>query len=111
MVKVSIKYNNLDSIIGFNITGHANYRTRGKDIVCAAVSSLAQGTLTGLLDVLKLEIDYSIKDGFVNCNLLDDIGSSDMEKAQILLKTLELSLKAIQKDYGKYICVTQTKEV
>jgi uncharacterized protein YsxB (DUF464 family) len=34
------------------VQGHADFRKRGRDIVCAAVSALVQTTLFGLKDIL-----------------------------------------------------------
>ena len=45
----------------------ARFAEAGADIVCAAVSALTQGTLNGLLNVLKAPVDYHIdeKDGIL----------------------------------------------
>lgn len=47
-------------IIEIDIKGHAGYEEQGKDIVCAAVSALAQGILcylekTGMVEDKKVE--------------------------------------------------------
>ena len=53
------------ALSGFDCRGHADYAEAGEDIVCAAVSALTQGTLNGLLNVLKAPVAYKIneKDG------------------------------------------------
>ena len=38
-----------DSIREITVSGHAGYATHGKDVVCAAVSSIAQTALLGLM--------------------------------------------------------------
>ena len=55
------------ALSGFDCRGHALYADAGEDIVCAAVSALTQGTLNGLLNVLKAPVDYHIdeKDGIL----------------------------------------------
>ena len=57
---IRITYQESNGIIAkVNITGHANYNDYGKDIVCAAVSSIAISTINGLLSIDDKCIKYS----------------------------------------------------
>lgn len=42
MISITIRKNNQHNIDFIHVTGHANYAEHGKDIVCAAVSTLLQ---------------------------------------------------------------------
>lgn len=83
---------------GFKITGHVGFDVKGKDIVCAAISALAQSSIMGLKDVMKLEIDYSIKDSFVECKLIES-----NECAQNMIETLYETLLQLSKQYPKNV--------
>ena len=45
---INVKFDNKDNIARFLVTGHAGYAKYGKDIVCAAVSVLAQNTVNSI---------------------------------------------------------------
>ena len=52
MIKIEIQRQK-DKIIYFEIKGHANFSEYGEDIICAAVSSVGQMTLNGLIETLN----------------------------------------------------------
>lgn len=92
----------------YTIEGHANYDDYGKDIVCAAISVLAQTTLISLVEVCGLEkktIKYSIDDefGFLDVNLPRNIEISILEKTQIVLKTLVVGINSVIESYPEYV--------
>lgn len=100
MVKITIRKNDLDCIEGIKLTGHANYAKHGEDIVCAAVSVLAQTTLLGLVDVLKINVDYKIDEGYLEFNLEND---NKNDSINALLNTFEAGIENLLLDYGKYL--------
>lgn len=81
MIKVNVKKQN-NKVYEIVIKGHAGYEKKGKDIVCAAVSSMAITTINGII-ALDESIDYEensgllkirvIKDTEVNNKLLDNL--------------------------------------
>ena len=94
------------SLSGFDCRGHAEYADAGEDIVCAAVSALTQGTLNGLLNVLKAPVDYRIdeKDGILTASL-GDVPEGKRAGAQLLLETLASALQMIEADYARFVRV------
>ena len=105
MIIVSIDRS--DSVInGFFVKGHAGYRPPGEDIVCAAVSMLAQTTLLGLNRYVKQNLVYSIDDsGLLRCQLPDNLPEIQRIQCQAILETMVLGLKNLQKNYSKYVKV------
>ncbi|MDK2821019.1 MAG: uncharacterized protein PWP31_984 [Clostridia bacterium] len=88
---------------GFSIKGHAGYAPKGQDIVCAAVSALAQTAYLSLKKQLKKEPQLINKDGYYECNLPLGLSHDEEEKAAIILKTIKTGLKAIATDYSDFI--------
>ncbi len=86
--------------VGFTCRGHADYAEAGQDIVCAGVSAIATCTLNGLTEVAKLpgEAALSEKDG-IRFVLDASCGARETEKVALLLGTMELGLRQIEKDY------------
>lgn len=109
MIKLDI-YKNKDIIFGFKIQNHA-LREReailvgeAYDMVCNSISVLSQSVLIGLDEVLKLNVPYEMSDGYIKLDLkeLDEV---ELQKAQVLLKTFELSVESIlvslEQSFGK----------
>lgn len=100
MIEVNYLENN--SVISkLEITGHANFDKKGKDIVCSAVSAIGVGGINALTNIEDIEI--IIKEGYI---LIDGSGLND-EYNQIVLKTMLTQLKTIEKSYSKYIKVSK----
>lgn len=97
-----------DRISGFEISGHTGYAEEGSDIVCSAVSSVSQMALLGIKDVLKLNIFFEMSDGFLKLSLGKNV---ENESAQVLLKSMEKSLREIQKEYGNYVKLEVKEDV
>lgn len=57
MIKVKINRDN-EKIVSVYITGHSNYDEYGKDIVCAAVSSIVITTVNAIIKIDKECIDF-----------------------------------------------------
>ncbi|GFZ31151.1 hypothetical protein CSC2_16770 [Clostridium zeae] len=109
MIKLDI-YTTKDIIIGFRIQNHA-LRERemilvgeAYDMICNSVSVLSQGVLIGLDEVLKLNVPYEMADGYIKLDL-KELDEEELQKAQVLLKTFELSIDSIllslEQSFGK----------
>jgi uncharacterized protein len=98
MITVKSIYNN-NEILEIIVKGHANYKAKGEDIVCAAVSTATILTANAI-EHLKLNhlIDLDVSEGYFKLSLLkeNDIVSG-------LIKNLEYSLHDLEKQYPKYI--------
>ena len=96
MIKVLKK----DNVI--EITGHSNYDTLGKDIVCSAVSSIVTTTINGIISIDEKAISYIYKN--------DKMTISNIKKDEItdkLLNNMLDLLKSLAKDYPKNINVKE----
>lgn len=104
MIKIEIQ-KKCERITYFKISGHANFKEYGEDIICSAVSSVVQMTLNGLLEVLKLKkLKYVEKEGYVVCDLeKSGLNDEDYKKADILTQSMFSYLKEVEKTYGKYV--------
>ncbi|QAA31517.1 ribosomal-processing cysteine protease Prp [Clostridium manihotivorum] len=118
MVKLDF-YKNKDIITGFKIDNHALVEREmimageAYDMICNSVSVLSQSVLIGLDEVLKLNVPYEISNGYIKLDL-KELDEDEIQKAQVLLKTFELSIESIlislEQSFGKnktdqYICV------
>ena len=92
MIKVELK----DNLI--TIKGHAGYDDKGKDIVCASVSSIVITTINGIIEINPDTIDYSDLDNEIIIRKL-----KEDETVNKLLNNMILLLENLEKDYKDYI--------
>jgi len=115
MTKVQI-FKQEHNIIGFVVSGHSGYSEQGSDIVCSAISSLSQMACVGLENVLNLKPNIEIieDNAYLKCMLPKNIREDQNEKAQLLLKTFEESVKLLllgDKKLKKYISLEVKNEI
>lgn len=92
MTKV-IKKNN--TII---IDGHANYAEYGKDIVCAAVSTLAQTLICSLEMLTDAHIKTIITDGYIKIVI-----EESSEGVQLLVDSFFIGIEGVADSYPEYV--------
>ena len=92
IVKESSKYRRI------TILGHALYDDYGKDIVCAAVSSITTTTVNGILALNKNSLSYMVS----KKGLSIDIKNTD-ETTQILIGNMVSLLKELELNYPENI--------
>ena len=90
MIVVKIRKNSL------SIDGHAGYAELGKDIVCAAVSALAQGLLHSLDALTDDEISTEAEGGHVKI----EYGNLS-EQGKLLIDSFFIAVSDIQDAYGE----------
>ncbi len=92
MIKIELK----DNLI--TIKGHAGYDDKGKDIVCASVSSIVITTINAIIEINPDAIDYSDLDNEIIIRKL-----KEDEIVNKLLNNMILLLENLEKDYKDYI--------
>ena len=93
MIKIKISNNSI------SLKGHANFENYGKDIVCAAVSSLVTCTVNNIYTVNKDALSYNDDGKTIYINVLND------ELCLKLLNNLKEMLISLEKDYPKNIMI------
>ena len=83
------------STTGITVDGHAGYAEIGKDIICAAVSVLAQGLVHSLEALTDDKISYHIANGHVDINYKDL-----SERGRLLVDSFFIAVSDIQNAYG-----------
>lgn len=91
-------------LVSFNVKGHADYAEYGSDIVCSAVSAVAQTVIIGITEVLKFNVNFIADDGDIAIDLTS-LQMSELDKCQVLMEATLLGLKSMEISYGDYIKV------
>ena len=95
-----------DNLIGFEISGHSGYADEGEDIVCAAVSSCAYMVVNTLTDVLNIDLDIELEDGFMTFLTKTN---EDAVTAQVILKGLLIHLEQLSLQYPDNVKLETTE--
>lgn len=107
MIRIRIRRNTKNEVISYQITGHSGTAPIGEDIVCAAVSVLAQTTILGFSHILKQKPEYSIHDGSLHFQVGDGLSASERKEASLLLETMVVGLKNIKEQYPTVIAIEE----
>ena len=96
MIRVLVKKNHI------KISGHAMFDEYGKDIVCAAASSIVITTINGILRLDDKAIKYNLNKDELSVDILRE----DRFTKTLILNMIDL-LKELEKNYGKNIKVNE----
>lgn len=109
MIKINFQSKN-DNIISFTIKGHAlkdrDMIVAGEayDMICNSVSVLSQSVIIGLDEVMNLNVNYEMSDGYLKLDLRG-FTQEEIVEAQVLLKTFYKSLESLtlglENSFGK----------
>jgi uncharacterized protein YsxB (DUF464 family) len=94
-------------IKGFTVEGHARSAPHGEDLVCAAVSMMAQSVLLGLHHHVQIGFDCDIDEGTgrLTCRLPAEMAPEQYLKAEAVIETMVLGCRNLQETYPQYVCV------
>jgi len=114
MIEVKIR-SKKNKILSFIIDNHALLEREAIlagdafDMICNSVSVLSQSVIIGLDEVLKLNVNYEIKDGYLALDL-KGFTQEEIEQAQVLLKTFEKSLESVILSLDEMFGIEKCKE-
>ena len=89
------------SLRGFCIRGHSGYSEQGSDIVCAAVSSAAYMAANTIIEVLNINADVALDDGYMRLRILP----SEAKTCRDILTGFKLHLCSLEEQYSDYLTV------
>ena len=82
----------------FTIKGHSGSAESGQDIICAAVSSAAYMAVNTITEILGVDVEASVRDGYMKATI-----SGSNQAATDILRGLELHISELSKDYPDFI--------
>lgn len=98
MIQIDIKKSDNGNIIGFHVSGHAEFSQYGTDVICAGVSVLVINCINSIekFSDTKFDLYQNEKDG-----VIDFICREPMDdNAVLLMKSMFYGLEEIQNTYG-----------
>lgn len=89
----------------FKVSGHAGFADKGKDIVCAAVSSAVQMAANGITEIVRTKCEVTVGDDCVELVLPE----SSRPAAWHFVSALRLHLTNLSEDYPGTIDIKVTE--
>ena len=102
MISVTVKRDQNKRIRVLSLSGHSGYAESGKDVVCSAVSAVAQTALMGLMHYYKdISYERDEKKGYLSFSVPQG------EEAQVIVETAVIGIKDIASGYGPFVKVEE----
>lgn len=86
-------------LTGFVIKGHSSSAPRGRDIICASVSSASYMAVNTITEVIGARSTPEVRRGYLKLALTKD----EAIRSQELLKGFELHIRCLSKQYPERI--------
>ena len=79
--------------------GHAGFARRGRDIVCASVSTLVINTINSMEQLAdeKMEVTANEETGFIHCQFPAPLS----REGKLFMDSMVLGLSGIAREYGR----------
>jgi uncharacterized protein YsxB (DUF464 family) len=109
MTKITIKKTGCGDFAGFTCEGHAGYRDKGQDVVCAALSVLAINTVNSLEVLVKepMKVEKDEEKGLISVAF----PKKPSPEGVLLLESFVLGVSEILRTYGKKHVQMECEEV
>lgn len=85
-----------------SIEGHAEYAEPGRDIVCAAISTLSQVFVASVEELTAAKIKTAQTSGY-----MEIVIEESTERAQVLLDSFFIGCQMVAEQYPEYVRVTK----
>lgn len=121
----TIVRNDNKQVIKYYGHGHTGYAEHGEDIVCASISAVSQQTVLGIINVLNIPVYVSLNadDGFLLVDITRKNDNSSMsseeynhmisenrDKVEVLMETMVIMLREIEKQYPEYLKIIEKED-
>lgn len=92
-------------LVGVTCEGHTGYGEEGEDIVCAAVSSVIQTAVLGLMRLSGIDVRYEVdeKRGYLSATLPEKLTEMQRHDADLILRTAYLGVSDLYEGFSDFI--------
>jgi uncharacterized protein len=106
MIKFEI-LQQLDSVVGFRVQGHAGYSDSGSDIVCAAVSILVYNTINSCERFAGVVLHVTDAGNSLTCRL----PKQPSESVRLLINSMFFGVEQLADQYPEFVKIRTINNV
>lgn len=111
MIRIRIYRDRQNQPQRVTISGHADYREHGKDIVCAAVSGISIGIINAIEKLLGVQIVIDQRNaGLLDCQVPEKLDKDVRLKVLLLLEAMVVALSDVASEYPQYVQIKEIKK-
>ena len=112
MTQITVKKKS-GRIVAISCDGHTGYGIAGEDIVCAALSSIVQTAILGLLGVVGVDVNMKRDDkkGFISAELPGKMTEKQKVQSAAILDTCLLGISDLYEGYSDFINLEVLEDV
>ncbi len=102
IVKITRKHGEIREV---ECDGHTSYGEKGEDIVCAALSSVVQTAVLGLMSVVGIDVNLKRDDerGYLKFFVPDNLNETDRIKCNAILDTMLVGISDLYEGFSDFI--------
>lgn len=100
MIRAVFHYDRQGRIRAFRMEGHAKGWRPWPDIICAAVSAIAQTVIGSLQDIAGVQPDYTLEPGFISCSVGYPEDAGKAAAVSTLMESARIGCMQIEDSYG-----------
>lgn len=104
MIRVQFFRDKLGRALAYQVDGHAGFASRGRDIVCAAVSALAEACANGIA-ACGIPHLATVGDGSLSVITTRSLTVMQAVELKAIMDTLRIALVQLEAQYPDYIHV------
>jgi uncharacterized protein YsxB (DUF464 family) len=98
-------YTSEEKIRGVKLSGHGG-AARGNDLVCAAVSAVAETALAGLLHYGGDRVSWNLDEGLLSIRILEPPeDDEEHEPLNVIMNTLAIGMREIAREHPERVRV------
>ncbi len=91
-------------VVSLRADGHTGYGAEGEDIVCAALSSVIQTAVLGLMRVAGINVGFEADaEGGVLDLVIPELSDEDRHNADMILDTMLCGIADLHEGYSDFI--------
>ena len=98
--------------VGFSVQGHAGRAAKGSDVVCAAISAIAQTAVAAITRVAGVSQDVTQREGVLETSVhVAGLGPEALRDLQVIVRTMMIGLDEVRRLHPESITIDFDCEV
>jgi uncharacterized protein len=108
MIQIQIERDQQGRVNRLHMSGHAEFAEPGKDVVCAAVSSISICMTNAIEKILQVQVHTDdVHPGHLQCFMPTGLDEEVTAKVALLLEAMVVSLQMVADEYPRYITMQE----
>jgi uncharacterized protein len=110
MIQIQLERDEQGRVKRLHMSGHATFAEQGKDVVCAAVSSISICMINAIEKMFGVQVHTEdVHPGHLECFMPTGLDKEITAKIALLLEAMVVSLQMVAEEYPLYVTIQEQK--